>query len=245
LNVTGDDSHSGGDLTYGENLTLNYSVASNGHFTIPAGAGTDGQTGYVVSPFETDFLDAGSPAQMSKHPTVILAQSIPAPPGTPSPTAMTVNFAAPVAIGSMAQSAAITITNTGLGPMAFPSVDTTNSPDFTATSTCIPVSFLPIFQPGGTCTITFTFAPTAGTPTGTMLNETLILLTDGTSNVTFTLTGTALASGACGTNTWVGPATGAWATAGNWSGGAPVSTDDVCIPTGFTVTVGALALANQ
>src|SRR5208282_4500917 len=94
LNVTGDDSHSGGDLTYGENLTLNYSVASNGHFTIPAGAGTDGQTGYVVSPFETDFLDAGSPAQMSKHPTVILAQSIPAPPGTPSPTAMTVNFAA-------------------------------------------------------------------------------------------------------------------------------------------------------
>ncbi len=48
---------------------------------------------------------------------------------------------------------------------------------------------------------------------------------------------------------WVGGVDLNWSTAGNWSTGkVPVSTDTVCIDTGFattTITIGALAAANQ
>src|SRR5208282_866108 len=248
LNVTGDDSHAGGRLAFGENLALNYTVALNGHFTIPQSAGVGGGTGYVVSPYETDFLDAGSGVNLSTHPNVYLVQSIAAPPGTPTPAAPSVNFPTPVPIGMIAQSAPITITNTGLGPLGFTGVNTAASPDFSASGTCIPVGpvVVVVVQPQATCTIIITFAPTAGTMTGTQLNETLVAQTDGTSNVTFTLTGTAFPAGSGCSVTWTGAASGQWGTAANWSTGAvPIATDNVCVASGFTVTVGALAAANQ
>src|SRR5262249_19190048 len=37
------------------------------------------------------------------------------------------------------------------------------------------------------------------------------------------------------TNNFTGPSGGSWGTAGNWSGGVPVSTDVACIPSGITV----------
>src|SRR5208282_5987606 len=158
------------------------------------------------------------------------------------------NFPTPVPIGMIAQSAPITITNTGLGPLGFTGVNTAASPDFSASGTCIPVGpvVVVVVQPQATCTIIITFAPTAGTMTGTQLNETLVAQTDGTSNVTLTLTGTAFPAGSACTVSWVGPASGQWGTAANWSTGAiPVSTDNVCVASGFTATVGVLAAATQ
>ena len=38
------------------------------------------------------------------------------------------------------------------------------------------------------------------------------------------------------TSTWVGPATGDWGTASNWSPAMPIATDSVSIPATFTVT---------
>jgi beta-propeller repeat-containing protein len=53
------------------------------------------------------------------------------------------------------------------------------------------------------------------------------------------------AVGAC-TNTYIGASGGSWGTAGNWSGGIPVSTDVACIPAGVTVLLDSpLAVANQ
>src|SRR5262249_24450083 len=66
------------------------------------------------------------------------------------------------------------------------------SPDFSASGTCLAAASLPIIQPGGTCTIIITFSPTAGTPVHTPLNETLIVQSDGTSNVTIMLSGMAM-----------------------------------------------------
>jgi len=196
FNITVDDSHSGGQLNFGQTANFAITVASNGHFTAPPGPTISGQAGYLTSPFELSFLDIGGPTGTSMHPDIILAQSLAAPPGTPSPAATTVNFATPVAVGATAQSAPITFTNTGLGPMAFTGTNTTASPDFSASGTCFGAAAVVVIQPGGTCTIIITFAPTGSAPTGTPLNETLIAQTDGTTNVTFTLTGTVISMAA-------------------------------------------------
>ncbi len=237
LSATSDESHMGGDLYFDQNVeTLNFTVGSDGHFTVPAAGTTGALTGYAVSPFEIGFFDTTGPPSdptPSVHPGLVIVKTLTAPPGTPSPAAMTVNFPA-TAIGNTAMSTPITITNVGLGPMAFPTLNTTGSPDFSATSTCLPASFLPIFRPGATCTITITFMPTMTTAVGTMLNETLILNTDGTTKVTFTLTGTA--TGACSSN-WTGTAGDSqWTNAMNWSPAAlPSGTDNACIGAGFAV----------
>jgi hypothetical protein len=195
LSVFDDESHTGGDLLFDQNLgVLNFTVAANGHFTIQQSANNGAITGYAVSPFETLFFDTTGPTSdpaPSVHPNLVLAQTLNAPPGTPSPAAPpTVTFPNPVSIGSNAQSSPITITNSGLGPLGFTGVNTANSPDFSASGTCIPTVAVVVVQPQGTCTIIITFAPTQ---TGT-LNETLIVQTDGTSNVTITATGTATSS---------------------------------------------------
>ena len=56
LNVTADNSHSGGDLTFGQSISLSYTVDSTGHFTAPQSSATGGLTGYVVSRFKIDIL---------------------------------------------------------------------------------------------------------------------------------------------------------------------------------------------
>ncbi len=40
LNVTADNSHSGGDLTFGQSIPLSYTVDSTGHFTVPQSSAT-------------------------------------------------------------------------------------------------------------------------------------------------------------------------------------------------------------
>ena len=248
--ATYDDSDSGGRLTFGGSLPFNFTVMSNGHYTSPPTGNNGGFTGYVVSPYEVDFLDSGTGASSSTHPEVHLVQSIPTPPGTPSPAASSVNFPTGVPIGLNAKSTAITITNIGLGPLGFTGVNTAASPDFSASGSCIPVApvVVVVIQPQATCTITITFAPTVGTATGTPLNESLVVQTDGMpANVTFTLTATAFPAGAGCTLSWTGTAgDGNWTNIANWSTGAvPISSDNVCISTSSTITVSALAAANQ
>ncbi|HUK54940.1 MAG TPA: choice-of-anchor D domain-containing protein, partial [Candidatus Binatia bacterium] len=251
FNLTVDDSHSAGNLSFAENFgTITFSIMGNGHFSA-TGPSLGNATGYLVSPYEWALFDTSGPASdptPSVHPQLTLIQTFAAPPGTPSPIAETVIFPMPVTQGNTATSTPVTFTNTGLGPMVFTGVDpASNSPDFSASGTCLPAVGMLILQPGSSCTLMITFMPTVTTPTGTLLTETLILDTDGTSNVTYTLQGTAMSTTSCGTNSWTGTAgDGQWTTATNWSTGViPVSTDDACIPTGFNVTVGALAAANQ
>ena len=195
LNITDDESHNGGDLFFDRSLgTLTFTVFSaSGHFT---GQTSDGSqiSGYVVSPFEAAIIDTTGPATdpaPSMHPHLIIAQSIPAPPGTPSPATTSINFPTPVAIGSNAQSAPITITNTGLGPLGFTGQNVSNSPDFGASGACLATALV-VIQPQGTCTLIVTFAPTASTATGVVLMETLTVTTDG-GNITIAASGTAAA----------------------------------------------------
>ncbi len=242
FNITSDDSHAGGDLTFGQIFMPSFTVASNGHFTSPASGNNDGETGYVTSPFELTFFSTGgstSNPSPSSHPDIILGQSVPAPPGTPSPAGPSVNFPTPVAVGMNAQSMPMTITNTGLGPLGIMSVNASGSPDFSASGTCVPVSGVVVVLPQGTCTVIITFAPTGTTSLGTMLSETLILNTDGTGNgkVTFTLTGTATGAGC--TKTFA-VASGAWETGANWApAGMPGSGDTACVLPGYSAALNS------
>ncbi|MGA8223949.1 MAG: hypothetical protein WB780_20030, partial [Candidatus Acidiferrales bacterium] len=185
VNITDDETHIGGDLLFGQSLgTLNYTVSSTGHIVL--NSVTQGAvSGYVSSPFSFDFLD-----QTSSNPHVGFAAPLTAAPGTPSPAAPTATVPGTVAIGSTGVAPTITITNTGLGPLGFTGFDKTNAPDFTASGTCFTDGVI-VVQPGGTCTIIITFAPTATTQTGTLLSEPFIVNTDGTSNVTVNAQGTA------------------------------------------------------
>jgi hypothetical protein len=172
LSFSTDSSHPNGILKFGEAGMFNFSVAPNGRFTSVPNAQTDGLTGYLTSSFEAAIFEVVAKTGQttpSMNPHVTWVQSVMAPKGTPSPASLTVNFPNPVAVGATAQSAAVTITNTGLGPLAFPSVDATASPDFSASGTCITVSVLVVIQPGASCTVIITFAPTASTATGTAL----------------------------------------------------------------------------
>jgi trimeric autotransporter adhesin len=196
LNISDDESHNGGDLFFDQSLgTLTFTVFSaSGHFT---GQTSDGSqiSGYVVSPFEAAIIDTTGPttdSAPSVHPHLIIAQSIPAPPGTPSPATTSINFPTPVAIGSNAQSAPITITNTGFGPLGFTGQNVSNSPDFSASGTCLAAALV-VIQPQGTCTLIVTFAPTASTATGVVLMETLTVTTDG-GNITIAASGTTAAA---------------------------------------------------
>ena len=225
--ITDDESHSGGNLFFDQALgTFNYTVDSTGHFVMQSA--TQGTvSGYAVSPFEIALLEQNGPASdpsPSPRPHVVLADTISSAPGVPSPAAPTVNFPTPVAIGSSAQSAPITITNTGLGPLGFTGQNTGNSPDFSASGTCLATALV-IIQPQGTCTIIVTFAPTANAEVGTPLTENLLVLTDAAS-VTITATGTA--SGTAGPATHFSVTAPASATAG----------------AAFNVTVTALDASN-
>jgi len=188
LNITDDESHPGGDLRFGQLQNFPIAVAASGRVTLSANT-NNATVGYLSSPFELQVFDASS----SNHPNIIEARSIVSPPGTPSPAATPVNFPTPVVVGTQVQSAPITITNTGLGPFTFVSVQA--AADFTANAgTCLlptPVTL----QPQMTCTLIITFAPTASTPVNTPLNETVTVTTDGTSNIAITATGTAASAG--------------------------------------------------
>ncbi|MGB0035942.1 MAG: Ig-like domain-containing protein, partial [Candidatus Acidiferrales bacterium] len=196
LDVTDDESHKGGDIFFDQSLgTLNFTVGTNGHFTISPTAITNGESGYAISPFEFVILDQSGPTSNptpTTHPKVIVLQSQIAGPGTPSPAAPAVTVPGTVIIGQTAQSPAITITNVGFGPLGFTGVNTANSPDFIVdpSSTCVgPVTV--VVQPQGTCMLVLDFAPTANTVTGKLVTENLVVLTDGTSNVTVAASGTA------------------------------------------------------
>jgi YVTN family beta-propeller protein len=192
LTITDDESHSGGNLFFGQSLgTLNYTVDPTGHFVLQS-ASQGALSGYAVSPFEVTFLDQSGPASdptPSQHPHVVLAETIPSAPGVPSPATPTATVPGVVPIGSTGQAPPITITNIGLGPLGFTGQNTGNSPDFSASGTCLATALV-IIQPQGTCTIIVTFAPTANTEVGTPLTETLLVLTDA-GNITISAMGTA------------------------------------------------------
>ncbi|MGH9744909.1 MAG: InlB B-repeat-containing protein, partial [Candidatus Acidiferrales bacterium] len=195
-NVTTDESRFDSDLFFNQNIgAYNFAVASNGHMTVPAGQPNGGVSGYLISPWQFAVLDTNGPASdptPTVDPNIIVAATLIAPAGQPSPAATAVNFPTPVAAGSNAQSTPITITNIGLGPLGFTGQNTGNSPDFSGSGTCL-ASALVVVQPGGSCTLIVTFAPTANTATGVLLTESLLLTTDG-GNVTITATGTAAAA---------------------------------------------------
>jgi sugar lactone lactonase YvrE len=189
LNVTDDESDPGGDLFFGQSQSFPVTVAASGRITLATGTNNT-SLGYMSSPLEFQVFDGNT---SSDHPNIIEVQSITAAPGTPSPATATVNFATPVVVGTTAQSAPITITNTGLGPLTFLTVQATA--DFTPNGgTCLnptPVTL----QPQATCTLIVTFAPTSTTPINTPLNELTVVTTDGTNNVQITCTGTAASAG--------------------------------------------------
>jgi len=259
LNITDDESHTGGDLKFGQSQNFPFAVAASGRVTLAAG--TDNATvGYLSSPFEFQVFDITT----SSHPNIVEARSIVSPPGTPSPATATVNFPTPVAAGSSAQSAPITITNTGLGPLGFTGVNTSNSPDFSASGTCIGTVVV-VVQPQGTCTLIITFAPTASTPTNTPLSETVTVNTDGTSNITITATGTAAGAGSGITitpsatvnfgNQLVGTTSGAITTTVTNTGTQAITLTSVALsplpngpagtnPDGFTIVAGTGTCTN-
>ncbi|MGA7963471.1 MAG: choice-of-anchor D domain-containing protein, partial [Candidatus Acidiferrales bacterium] len=195
FNVTEDLSEPGGQLFYDQNLgAVTFTVASSGHLTAPNTALNGSNTGYMVSPYQVVLFNPTGPTPGSKasvHPVIVDAFSQTAAPGTPSPAAPSVNFPTPVAAGASATSALVTITNTGIGPLGFTGVNTGNSPDFSAAGACVPVGTgaVAVVQPLSSCTFTVTFAPPAGAASGAV-SETLILTTDGTSNVTVAVSGT-------------------------------------------------------
>ncbi|MGH9775916.1 MAG: choice-of-anchor D domain-containing protein [Candidatus Acidiferrales bacterium] len=197
LNATFDNSHSGGSLTLGGSIGISYTVDATGHFV---GSDTNGghESGYAISPFEAAFFETSNSSGPSVHPALTIAESIPLPPGVPSPATPAVNFATPVAIGSSALSSPLTITNAGVGPLQFATL--INAADFSASGSCVTglPSVVVVLDPGQTCQVTITFAPTASTPTNTLLNEMITVTTDPSTNLVITATGTALPAPAPG-----------------------------------------------
>ncbi len=193
LNVTTDESHSGGDLNYGQPGSLSYTVDSTGHINLTINDGSI-LAGYVISPFEVAFFDTTGPTSdptPSQRPQLFIGQSIPQPPGAPSPATATVTFDGPVVVGSTAQSGPVTETNGGVGPLTIQTL--TNAADFTASGSCV-TSLPVVLAPGQSCPVVVTFAPGANTPTNTPLNETITIATDA-GNFTITARGTAIAPG--------------------------------------------------
>ncbi|MFZ3216676.1 MAG: choice-of-anchor D domain-containing protein [Candidatus Acidiferrales bacterium] len=195
LLATDDETHVGGNLFFDQLLgSFTYAVDATGHFTMTS-TEQGNTTGYIVSPYQGVFMDTTGPASdptPSARPHVVSLLSIAAPAGAPSPATVSVNFPNPVTVGMTAQSALITITNTGLGPLGFTGQDLSNSPDFSASGACL-ASTLVVIQPQGTCTLSVTFAPTANTAIGELLTETIGVTTDG-GNITITASGTAAAA---------------------------------------------------
>ena len=193
LNVVIDESSSGGDLAFGDTHSVNYTVDSTGHIQL-VDSDVTALSGYVISSFDVAFFDrtsSGPGAGNSKHPILTILRSIPIPPGAPVPASASVNFAAPVVVGLSAQSAPMTETNKGAGPLTIQSV--TNAADFTASGSCL--AALPVLLDlGQPCQIVVTFAPGANTLTNTQLAETITIVTDA-GNITLNITGTAIAPG--------------------------------------------------
>ena len=177
FNVTEDQSQFGGNLFFDANIgTLNFTVASNGHFTSNAGTNIGQQTGYMISPFEVALFDtthsASDPTPPSR-PTVSIVQSIPAQVASPvvlAPTSLTFTSQT---VGTTSAPQSVTVSNTGTAAINFAgfTVTGTNAGDFavplpTSGTMCNPAGSLAV---GAGCTINVLFTPTAlGTRTATL-----------------------------------------------------------------------------
>jgi hypothetical protein len=163
LTATDDETDQGGDLFFDQALgSFTYAVSPAGHLTLSSATQGD-SSGYVISPFETVFLDNTGPASdpgPSTHPHVTAAQSIPAQAAPPSPsvtvapTSLTFN---PQAVGTNSAAQGVTVTNSGNAelPITGVTVTGTNAGDFAQTNTCPPS-----LAAGANCTISVTFTPT-------------------------------------------------------------------------------------
>jgi uncharacterized repeat protein (TIGR01451 family) len=174
FNVTEDESHFGGNLFFDANIgTLNFTVASDGHFTSNAGSNIGQQTGYMISPFEVVLFDttqsASNPTPPSR-PNVAIVQSITASPVVIAPTSLTFTSQT---LGTTSSAQSVTVSNTGTGAINFAgfTVTGTNAGDFavplpTSGSMCNGAGSL---AAGASCTINVLFTPTAvGTRTATL-----------------------------------------------------------------------------
>jgi uncharacterized repeat protein (TIGR01451 family) len=161
LTATDDETHKGGNLFFDQALgSFTYAVAPTGHFTLTST--TQGSSsGYVVSPYETVFLDTTSPASNpgpSAHPHVSIAQSIPAQVVSSvvlAPASLTFNSQT---VGTTSPAQIVTLTNGGNVALAISGITVTgtNPGDFAQTNTC-PASL----AINANCTISVTFTPAA------------------------------------------------------------------------------------
>jgi hypothetical protein len=177
FNVTEDESHLGGNLFFDANIgTLNFTVASDGHFTSNAGSNIGQQTGYMISPFEVVLFDtthsASNPTPPGR-PNVAIVQSIPGQVASPvsiAPTSLTFTSQT---LGTTSSAQSVTVSNTGTAAINFAgfTVTGTNAGDFgvplpTSGSMCNGAGSL---AAGASCTINVLFTPTAvGTRTATL-----------------------------------------------------------------------------
>ncbi|MFZ0883465.1 MAG: choice-of-anchor D domain-containing protein [Candidatus Acidiferrales bacterium] len=171
-----DESHNGGDLFFDQALgSFTYAVNSSGHITLTSSTQGD-SSGYMVSPYETVFMDTNGPASdpaPSAHPHVIVAQSIPAQVAsgvTVAPPSLT--FTSQTVLTTSAPRS-VTVSNNGTAAVTFSgfTVTGTNAADFS-----VPLPNMPgMCSPTGTlaadssCTINVLFTPqAAGTRTATL-----------------------------------------------------------------------------
>lgn len=177
FDLTEDLSQVGGNLFFNANLgAMNFTVASNGHFTSAANANTGALTGYLISPFEAvlfDTSDSSSDPTPPSRPKVAIAQSIPGQVVSPvvlAPTSLT--FPSQT-VGTTSAPQSVVVSNTGTTAINFAgfTVTGTNAGDFavplpTSGTICNPAGSL---AAGASCTIDVLFTPTAaGTRTGTL-----------------------------------------------------------------------------
>lgn len=177
LTVTDDESHTGGDLLFDQNLgTLNFTIAANGHIAVPANATNGAITGYLVSPHQAALFDTTGPTSdptPSAHPNVVIAQTILAPTVssvTLAPTSLTFSSQT---VGTTSAAQTVTVTNNGTAAVNFSgfTVTGTNPGDFgvplpNSPGGCNPAGTL---SGGANCTIGVLFTPAAaGTRTATL-----------------------------------------------------------------------------
>ncbi len=177
FNVTEDESHFGGNLFFDASIgTLNFTVASNGHFSSNAGSNIGQQTGYLISPFEVVLFDtthsASNPTPPGR-PNVAIVQAIPGQVASPvviAPTSLTFTSQT---LGTTSAPQSVTVSNTGTAAINFAGfkVTGTNAGDFgvplpTSGTMCNGAGSLAV---GASCTINVLFTPTAvGTRTATL-----------------------------------------------------------------------------
>jgi len=133
LSLTGDVSHSGGDLSFDQSEgSLSFSIGTNGHFTIPQSATAGALTGYMVSPTEVVFFDTTGPSSdptPSVHPQLTVAQSVIGAAAAAPALAITKTHTGNFVLG-LQGSYTITISNaTGAGATSGTVTVTDNAPD--------------------------------------------------------------------------------------------------------------------